>query len=178
MTDEDVQAEVDAIKKNIPSWKLWTAPRRKGMWWSSTLPDTWMARHRILCRGQSILWNWEAGRWVPGFEDQLIGAVADETREISLTFPEEYYEEVAGKDAVFEVYVHEVQEYVLDDWSDEFVQENLDYDSIADMESSIRANLEQTAEEEAESNLEYDLVAAFLEGCEFEIQDYRCRSLY
>ena len=171
VTDEDVQAEVDAIKKEYSQLETVDRAAQEGDVVVIDFTGYVDGETSDSLQGTEYSLELGSGEMVPGFEDQLIGAVADETREISLTFPEEYYEEVAGKDAVFEVYVHEVQEYVLDDWSDEFVQENLDYDSIADMESSIRANLEQTAEEEAESNLEYDLVAAFLEGCEFEIQD-------
>lgn len=112
-----------------------------------------------------------SGQFVPGFEDQLIGAVAESEVEVNITFPEDYYEDLAGKDAMFEVYVQSVQEYQLDDWSDEFVKENLGYDSIADMEASIRAELESTAEEDAQANLESELVSQLLSGCKFNIED-------
>lgn len=171
VTDEDVQAEVDAIKKEYSQLETVDRPAREGDVVVIDFTGYVDGETSDSLQGTEYSLELGSGEMVPGFEDQLIGAVADETREIALTFPEDYYEEVAGKDATFEVYVHEVQEYVLDDWSDEFVQENLDYNSIADLESSIRDSLEQTAEEEAESNLQYDLVAAFLEGCEFEIQD-------
>jgi len=112
-----------------------------------------------------------SGSFVPGFEEQLIGAAADEDREVNVTFPEDYYEDMAGKDARFDVHVHGVQRYEVEGWSDDFVKENMGYESIADMENTIRQELETTAEEEADANLEYDLVSALLAAGEYDVQD-------
>lgn len=112
-----------------------------------------------------------SGDFVPGFEDQLIGVKAGEDREVSLTFPEDYYEDMAGKDVVFDVHVHSVQSYVVEGWGDDFVRENLEYESIADMEAVIRQELEAQAEEDAAANFEYDLIESLLESCEYDIQD-------
>ncbi len=108
-----------------------------------------------------------SGTFVPGFEDQLVGAIAGEEREVILTFPDTYYEDLAGKEATFDVYVHAVQEYQMDGYTDEFVSENMGYDDIEAFEEAVRQELDA----EAEANLEYDLVLAFLEDCEFDIQE-------
>ena len=121
VTDEDVQAEVDAIKKEYSQLETVDRAAQEGDVVVIDFTGYVDGETSDSLQGTEYSLELGSGEMVPGFEDQLIGAVADETREISLTFPEEYYEEVAGKDAVFEVYVHEVQEYVLHDWSDVFV---------------------------------------------------------
>lgn len=65
-----------------------------------------------------------SGSFIPGFEEQLIGMKAEETREINLTFPEAYHaEELAGQDVVFKVTVHEIKFKELPEFNDEMVKE-------------------------------------------------------
>lgn len=112
-----------------------------------------------------------SGSFVPGFEEQLIGAQAGEDCQVNVTFPQSYYEELAGKNAEFQVHVHNVRAYEIEGWGDDFVKENLSYESVADMESSIRRELEEAAAQEAAANLEYDLISILLENSEYEIQE-------
>lgn len=109
--------------------------------------------------------------FIPGFENQLIGASAEDDVEVNVVFPEEYYEEVAGKEARFEVHVSKVQAYDTSVWNDEYVKQNTDYESQEDMETSIRNDLESTAESDATSNWEYDLIQEVLNGSEFQIEE-------
>lgn len=113
-----------------------------------------------------------SGSFIPGFEDQLVGANAGDEVEVNVTFPEEYHSaEMAGKDAKFDVVVHEVQAYDFSFWNDEFIHENLGYENEEALVSSIREEKEQQAQSDAQSNLEYDLILKFLENSEFEIQE-------
>lgn len=112
-----------------------------------------------------------SGEFVPGFEEQLVGAVADGDVEVNVTFPEDYYEDMAGKDARFEVHVESVQEYNMDEIDDDFIKENLGYDSEEAMVSAVKEELEADAEDEADSNLEYDLISTLLANSEFEVQE-------
>ena len=171
VTDETVQKEINAIKKEYSQLVTVDRPAQEGDVALINFTGYVDGETSEGLQGTEYYLELGSGEMVPGFEDQLIGASADESREVAITFPEDYYPEMAGKDAVFDVYVAEVQEYVLEDWGDAFVQENLGYDSIEDMESSIRTELEQGAEADAEMNLQYALVEKFLSGCEFEIQD-------
>jgi len=80
-----------------------------------------------------------SGIFIPGFEEGLIGAVAGETRDIKLTFPEEYHsEELAGKEAVFTVTVNEVKESIVPELDDEFAKNNLGCDSAEAYISALR----------------------------------------
>lgn len=112
-----------------------------------------------------------SGDFIPGFEDQLVGVKAGEDRELNLTFPEDYYEDMAGKDVTFDVHVHQVQAYEVEGWGDDFVKENLEYESVADMEAAIRQDLEAQAEEDADANVEYDLISSLLDSSEYEVQE-------
>ena len=62
-----------------------------------------------------------SGQFIPGFEDQMIGMKAEETKDVNVTFPEQYTPELAGKDAVFKVTVHEVKVKKLPELTDEYV---------------------------------------------------------
>ena len=112
-----------------------------------------------------------SGTFIPGFEDQLIGVNAEDDVEVNVVFPDEYYEEVAGKEARFEVHVSKVQAYDTSVWNDEYVKQNTDYKSQEDMENSIRNDLESTAQSDATSNWEYDLIQEVLNGSEFQIEE-------
>ena len=90
---------------------------------------------------------------------------------MNLTFPDDYYEEIAGKEARFEVHVHKVQEYDAVNWDEDTLKEKLGYDSEADMTASVREELVAGAESEADANLDYDLINQVMDGSEFDIQD-------
>jgi len=64
-----------------------------------------------------------SGQFIPGFEDQLVGAKAGEDKEVNVTFPAEYVPELASKDAMFKVKVHEVKEKKVPELTDELVAE-------------------------------------------------------
>ncbi|MCD8249809.1 MAG: trigger factor [Lachnospiraceae bacterium] len=171
VTDEDVQAEISDIKKEYSDLVDVDREAQTGDVVVIDFTGYIDGETSDSLQGTETSVEIGSGSFLEDFENGLIGVTAGEDMEINMTFPENYSEEVAGKDVTFEIYVYRVSEYQLADWSDEFVQENLDYDSIADMEESIRAELETAAEEDAESNWQYELVYAVLENSEYEIED-------
>ncbi len=171
VTDEDVQAEVDSIKKEYSDLVDVDREAQEGDVVVIDFTGYIDGETSDSLQGTETSVEIGSGSFLEDFENGLIGVTADEDMEINMTFPENYSEEVAGKDVTFEIHVYRVSEYQMADWSDAFVQENLEYDSIADMEESIRAELEEAAQEDAESNWQYELVYAVLEDSEFEIED-------
>lgn len=171
VTDEDVQAEIDDIKKEYSDLVDVDREAQTGDVVVIDFTGYIDGETSDSLQGTETSVEIGSGSFLEDFENGLIGVTAGEDMEINMTFLKDYSEEVAGKDVTFEVYVYRVSEYQIADWSDEFVQENLDYDSIADMEASIREELEETAEEEAESNWQYELVYELLGASEFEIED-------
>ena len=83
-----------------------------------------------------------SGSFVPGFEDQVIGHSVGDTFEVSVTFPENYAEELASKDAVFEVTVKELQEGVPVEINDE-IAKKMGLENLEELKKSIRDSQEQ-----------------------------------
>ena len=92
-----------------------------------------------------------SGSFIPGFEEQLVGVKAGESKDVVVTFPEEYHAaELAGKEATFKVTVKEVKTKVLPELNDEFAKE---LDPEVEGVEALRAKIkEQTAQKETESD--------------------------
>lgn len=91
-----------------------------------------------------------SGSFIPGFEEQLIGMKKEEERDINITFPEQYHsDDLAGKEAIFKVKLHEIKRKELPELDDEFAKD-IDFETLEDLRADIRARLEKTAEQEQE----------------------------
>lgn len=93
------------------------------------------------------------GQLIEGFEEQLVGAEAGETRRVEVTFPEDYQaEQLAGEDAVFTVEVKEVREKVLPELDDDFASEASEFDTLDELRSDIAKRLAEVVGERAEQD--------------------------
>ena len=113
-----------------------------------------------------------AGRFIPGFEEGLVGVKKGESRDINVTFPEEYTEPLAGKPAVFKCVVHEVREKVLPELDDELAKDVSEFDTLDELKASIRERLEKNRAEEAKREFESKILDKLLEGAEVEVHDF------
>ena len=111
-----------------------------------------------------------SGSFIPGFEDQLIGVIPDETtmknpHVINVTFPEDYgHVDLAGKAAVFEVWVEYTIQYSIPEFNDEYVAKILKINGTAeDYRAQVKKNLEETSREEAESQAITAIVSTLME---------------
>jgi len=90
----------------------------------------------------------------PGFEDNLIGAKAGETREFTVRLPEQFSDQaLAGKDALFTVTVSEVRERILPALDDEFAKDVGDYQGLEDLKAKVRENIRRSKEAAARNRL-------------------------
>lgn len=171
VTDEDVQNEADSSKKNYS--ELMTVDREAQMGDILLIDYTGYVDGETSdgLSGTEYSLELGSGDFVPGFEEQLVGAKANDDVEVNVTFPEDYYEGMAGKEARFEVHVQTVQAYDTDAWDDEFIKENFGYENEEEMLAAVRESMEADAEEEADENAEYELVESLLNSCEFDIQE-------
>lgn len=114
-----------------------------------------------------------SGQFIPGFEEQLVGLKAGESKDIQVTFPEEYHaEELAGKDATFKVTVKEVKTKVLPELNDEFAKEaDPEVESVEELRNKIKERLAEQKKNEAESTLRDELVEKAAENAEMEIPE-------
>ena len=93
-----------------------------------------------------------SGNFIPGFEDQLIGAKAGEEREVKVTFPADYFvAELAGKEAVFVTKINDVKRKELPELNDDFAKEAGDADTFAEMKEKTKEKLVEAAKEKDES---------------------------
>ncbi|MDR1736386.1 MAG: trigger factor [Oscillospiraceae bacterium] len=113
-----------------------------------------------------------SGRFIPGFEEQLVGKSAGEEFDVNVTFPEEYHaEHLAGKAAVFKCTLHEVKESLKPDLDDEFAKDVSEFDTLDELRASIRARIMDTRARDAEHEYEDALIGQVVDGMEADIPE-------
>lgn len=112
-----------------------------------------------------------SGQFIPGFEDQIIGHKAEEEFDVNVKFPEEYTPELAGKDAVFKVKLHEIKVKELPEVNDEFAQDAADCDTVDEMKKSLAEEIKTHKEEENEREIESQLLEKLAENVQGEIPE-------
>ncbi|MDO4869960.1 MAG: trigger factor [Bacillota bacterium] len=113
-----------------------------------------------------------SGTFIPGFEEQLVGAVKDEERDVKVTFPEEYHsEELAGKEAVFKCKVHEIKETEKPEIDDDFVKDVSEFDTLDELKASKREELEKAAAVRAENSMKNSVIEKVFEANDIEVPD-------
>lgn len=110
--------------------------------------------------------------FIPGFEEQVVGTEIDQPIEVKVTFPDEYHsEELAGKDAVFNVVVHAIKMRELPELDDDFASEVSEFETLDEFKKNIRERLEQNAENRAKAETENAIVEKAIENATFEVPD-------
>ena len=113
-----------------------------------------------------------SGSFIPGFEDQLIGAKIGEEMEVKVTFPEDYHaEDLKGKEAVFKCTVKAIQVKELPEADDEFAKDVSEFDTMAEYREDIKKNLTEKKEAAAKREKEMAAVAKAVENAQMEIPD-------
>jgi trigger factor len=111
-----------------------------------------------------------SGRFLAGFEDQLVGARAGETRQVRAPLPEEHENrELAGKEALFEVRVTEVKYRSVPELDDEFAKDLGDFANLAELRDRIREELGAAGERSARAALRRSLLDVLIERTPFEV---------
>ena len=113
-----------------------------------------------------------SGSFIPGFEEQLIGAEIGKEIEVNVTFPENYQSaELAGKPAVFKCTVLKITEKVLPELNDEFADDVSEFSTLEEYKADIRKNLEVKKEEKARTEKENKVIDAIIADSEIEIPE-------
>lgn len=113
-----------------------------------------------------------SGQFIPGFEDQLLGAKAGDTRDVNVSFPEDYFEKsLAGAPVVFKVTVHKVQEPVVPELTDQFIQEmKLEgVKTVEDLRKKCQEDIIAMRTEQFENRLAYDILNRIAQGAKMDI---------
>lgn len=108
--------------------------------------------------------------FIPGFEEQLVGARVGEEREITVRFPDDYHaEDLAGKEALFKVKIKEAKRRELSPLNDEFAQEVSEFETLEELREDIRKNLVEMAEQRARQMMKDELIAKAADSAEVDI---------
>ncbi len=112
-----------------------------------------------------------SGSFVPGFEDQVIGMKAGEEKDINITFPENYHEDLAGKAVVFKVKVHEVKEKEVPEMDDEFAKDVSEFDTLKDLKADLKKKITEERQKDADRVFEENLMNQVAENITADIPD-------
>ncbi|MBD5507945.1 MAG: trigger factor [Lachnospiraceae bacterium] len=113
-----------------------------------------------------------SGAFIPGFEEQLVGAEAGKEVEVKVTFPEDYQaEHLQGKEAVFKCTVKEIKEKELPELNDEFASDISEFDTLAEYREDVKKNLEEKKIKDAKNAKEEAAIKAVVEDSEMEIPE-------
>ena len=112
-----------------------------------------------------------SGQFIPGFEDQLIGAKAGDEVDVNVTFPENYAPELASKAATFKVKVNEVKVKELPELDDEFAKDVSEFDTLEEYSASVKEELSERKREEAQRAFEEVVMSRLTDNVECEIPD-------
>lgn len=113
-----------------------------------------------------------SGSFIPGFEEQLIGAKAGEERDVKVTFPEDYHvADLAGKEAVFKVTVNDVKRREIPEIDDDFAKDVSEFATVEELKGDIKNKLEKAAEEKAEREFRNEAIKQAVENAQMEIPE-------
>lgn len=111
-----------------------------------------------------------SGSFIPGFEEQLIGAEAEQEIEVKVTFPEDYHAEaLKGKDAVFKCTVHEIKAKEVPEIDDEFAAEVSEFDTLEEYKADLKAKIKEQKTKEGKAKQEDQAVEKAVENASLDI---------
>ena len=120
-------------------------------------------------KGQNLTLG--SGTFIPGFEEQLVGASVGDEVDVNVTFPEEYHEKsLAGHPVVFKVKVNSIKEKELPALDDDFAND-MSFDTLDEYKADVRAKLEKDAEDKAEAAFENEVLEKVVESCKIDIPE-------
>lgn len=129
--------------------------------------------------GQAERYSLELGSntFIPGFEDQVIGMATGDFKDVEVTFPETYHaEELANKQAVFKVKVHEIKRKQLPELDDEFAKDVSEFDTLDEYKEDLKKQLLTRKEQEAQGVRENEAVEKAAANAEVEIPEAMIQS--
>jgi trigger factor len=170
--DEVVERELERIRESVARLEPVERPAAEG--------DSLLIDFEGLVDGEAFqggtatdyLLELGSGQLIEGFEEQLTGTGAGESRDVEVGFPEDYRaEELAGKQAVFKVDVKEVREKVLPDLDDDFASEASEFDTVEELRADIAKRLSEVVAERIEQDFRVAAVDAAAEQAKVELPD-------
>ena len=171
VTDEDVDAEVRKVQDR--NSRMVTVEDREAQTGDITVIDYEGFVDGVAFEGgkaENATLNLGSNTFIPGFEEQVAGHKTGEEFEINVKFPEEYHAaELAGKDAVFKIKLHEIKVRELPEVDDDFVKDVSDFDTVDAYRADLREKLTKSAEERSKNEVENAIIDKLTELVQAEI---------
>ncbi len=121
-------------------------------------------------RGEGVELELGSGRMIPGFEEQLVGAVSGDERDLEVAFPDEYGNpELAGKSAVFAASVTAIRRRELPELDDDFAKDLGDFETLDEVRDKIRKNLQERLQRSSDETLHRSLLDDLVTRTSFEV---------
>ena len=109
--------------------------------------------------------------FVPGFEDQVAGMQIGEEKDLNITFPVDYAENLAGKDVVFKVKLNSISVPELPALDDEFAKDVSEFDTLEEYKADVRAKLQKNSDEQAENSFRNLIMKKAVDGMSADVPD-------
>lgn len=167
VTDEDVDAEVRKVQER--NSRMVTVEDREAQNGDITVIDYEGFVDGVAFEGgkaENATLNLGSNTFIPGFEDQIVGHKTGEEFDINVKFPEEYHAaELAGKDAVFKIKLHEIKMKELPEVDDDFVKDVSDFDTVDAYKADVRTKLTESAENRSKKRWKTPFLTSWLNWC-------------
>lgn len=172
VTDADVEERLERLLSNQAEWQIKEGEAKKGD--IVVIDFKGFIRDEAFEGGEAKGYELElgSGSFIPGFEDQLEGKVAPVDTEVNVTFPENYQvADLAGKEAKFEVTIHDVKEKVLPELTDEFVKEfsKEAASTVAEYKEKLRGEIKVQKEEAAAKAYSDKVISTAVENAKLTV---------
>lgn len=170
VSDEELDAEITRLQEGQAELVLVDAPAKNG---DTVVIDFVGSVDGVEFdggKGENYSLELGSGSFIPGFEDQLVGAKAEDVVNVNVTFPEEYQAaDLAGKDALFVVTVHEVKAKEVPALDDEFAKDiDEEVETLAELKDKVKARLTTSKEDAAKDAKEDAAIAAVVDNASVE----------
>ena len=171
VSDEDVNAEVESARKR--NARKVSVEREAQMGDTANIDFDGFLNGERFDGGKAEGYDLELGSnsFVPGFEEQIVGMQIGEEKDLDITFPEEYVEDLAGKAVVFKVKLNSLTVSELPELDDEFAKDVSEFDTLDEYKADIRTNLEKRRQDEAEEKVRSEIMHKAAENMTVEIPD-------
>lgn len=171
-TDEDVENELKSVQERN-SRLIVVEDRAAEMGDTATIDFEGFVDGEAFEGGKGTEYPLElgSGSFIPGFEEQVAGHKVDEEFDVNVTFPEEYTEELAGKEAVFKCKIHEIKAKELPELDDDFAQDVSEFDTLDEYKADLKKQISEKKEADAKTETENKLLDLVVEGIEAEIPE-------
>lgn len=122
-------------------------------------------------KGENYPLELGSGSFIPGFEEQVVGHKSEEEFDVNVTFPEEYAEELAGKDAVFKCKIHEIKSKELPELDDDFAKDVSEFDTLDELKADLKKQIGDRKTASANTDFENQLLEQVCDNMEVEIPE-------